>query len=67
MAIEQNSGAINYPGTYKDPVSGAELEVSTEPGADALVRLGWEFVKEYVSPQEQARREKVDAEAKEKK
>lgn len=41
MAIEQNTGTINHPGTYQDPQSGAILTVTMEPGADALVRLGW--------------------------
>lgn len=41
MAIEQNTGTINFPGTYQDPQSGAILTVTMEPGADALVRLGW--------------------------
>ena len=45
LGSEQNSGDINLPGTYKDPVSGAELTVSMEAGADALVRLGWVYVK----------------------
>ncbi len=67
MAIEQNTGAINYPGTYKDPESGTELEVSTEPGADALARLGWKFVKEYISPRDQARLDEANAKSKSKK
>lgn len=41
MSIEQNTGDINYPGTYQDPQSKAILTVTMEPGADALVRLGW--------------------------
>lgn len=41
MAIEQNTGDINYPGTYQDPQSGAILTVTMEAGADALARLGW--------------------------
>lgn len=41
LGQEQNSGEINYPGTYKDPASGAELTVTMEAGADALARLGW--------------------------
>lgn len=41
LGEERNSGEINYPGTYKDPASGAELTVTMEAGADALARLGW--------------------------
>lgn len=41
MSIEQNTGDINYPGTYQDPQSKAILTVTMEPGADALVRMGW--------------------------
>lgn len=41
MSIEQNTGDINYPGTYQDPQSKAILTVTMEAGADALVRLGW--------------------------
>jgi hypothetical protein len=41
LGQEQNSGEINYPGTYRDNASGAELTVTMEAGADALARLGW--------------------------
>lgn len=41
---EANSGLANIPGTYRDPESGAELEVKHPAGADALVRMGWEPV-----------------------
>lgn len=41
LGQEQNTGEINYPGTYKDPQSGAVLTVTMEAGADALARLGW--------------------------
>jgi hypothetical protein len=34
----------NDPGLYKDPASGAELEVTMHAGADALVRLGWKRI-----------------------
>ena len=42
-AIERNTYQVNKAGTYKDPQTGSELEVRMEVGADALVRLGWEF------------------------
>lgn len=35
------------PGTYRDPESGKELEVSMGSGADALVRMGWQYVRPY--------------------
>jgi len=41
LGEEKNTGDINYPGTYRDPLSGAELTVTMEAGADALARLGW--------------------------
>lgn len=41
LGQEQNTGEINYPGTYRDPRSGAELSVTMEAGADALARMGW--------------------------
>ncbi len=41
LGQEQNTGSINYPGTYRDNASGAELTVTMEAGADALSRLGW--------------------------
>ena len=54
--MEQNTGQINVPGTYKDPESGEVLSVVMAAGADALVRLGWELIdvepsKEEVKPQ----------------
>lgn len=36
----------NLPGFYKDPQSGAVLEVKMPAGADALVRMGWELQSE---------------------
>ncbi len=41
LGEEKNSGKINFPGTYRDPESGAKLTVTMEAGADALARLGW--------------------------
>jgi hypothetical protein len=37
-------------GLYRDPASGAELEVTMPAGADALVRMGWEFVRPPADP-----------------
>lgn len=37
-------------GTYKDPESGAELEVTMGAGADALARLKWDHVKHLDAP-----------------
>ncbi len=37
-------GAFHEPGSYRDPQSGAVLEVSMPAGADALVRMGWKKI-----------------------
>jgi len=50
LGQEANTGTYNQPGLYRDPQSGAELEVSMPAGADALVRMGWEFIAEYAEP-----------------
>lgn len=36
--------SASTPGLYKDPESGAFNEVTQGAGADALVRMGWEYV-----------------------
>ena len=44
LGQEQNTNGINEPGLYKDPQSGAELEVTMHAGADALARMGWQRI-----------------------
>lgn len=44
LGQEENTNGINDPGLYRDPQSGAELEVTMHAGADALVRMGWQRV-----------------------
>ena len=44
LGQENNTYAINEPGKYKDPASGAESTVTMHAGADALVRLGWKRI-----------------------
>lgn len=50
LGQEENTNGINEPGRYKDPQSGAELEVTMHAGADALVRMGWKRVSDGELP-----------------
>jgi|ERR1035437_4284717 hypothetical protein len=56
LGQEANTGTFNEPGLYRDPDSGAELEVSMSAGADALVRMGWKLIRpvQETSPAEAA-------------
>ena len=51
-----NPQTPNNPGQYRDPESGAELEVTMNAGADALVRMGWERVGDNTISRPQASR-----------
>lgn len=42
----KNPRDANPPGTYRDPESGVELEVTMSAGADALARMGWKHIRE---------------------
>lgn len=44
----QQENFLNLPGTYQDPQSGAMLHVTMPAGADALVRMGWEYIGDEV-------------------
>lgn len=46
----KNPRASNEAGTYRDPESGVELEVTMPAGADALARMGWKHVRDLGVP-----------------
>ena len=43
---EGNTSKVNEPGTYFDPESEKEIEVTHPAAADALVRMGWVMIRD---------------------